>query len=129
MMKWSLCITGKCKKKKKVSNLKDITSGRVDLNECIFSFNWCNLHYDSDSKFGPIYHYIYIFWWIKAKNITILIMHCASFQMLKHFRFYFSFFISHFQWDCHFPINTRVHFRASICFRYTTHQRALSADQ
>lgn len=35
----------------------------------------------------------YIFWWIKAKNITILIMHCASFQMLKHFRLGVSFFI------------------------------------
>lgn len=117
-MKWSLCalcarfhshnwITLQYETKEGVEVKKEISLGSGRLNAFSVSTNECNLHYESDSKIQPS---IITFWWIKAKNITILIIiYCIS-KYLSIFGF-FGFF------GCHFPINSRVFFRASICFR------------
>lgn len=119
-MKWSLCHCAHDStratlnhfeyRKKEGVEVKKISPRSGRSNKCIFSFNECNLHYESDSENLAPSIILYTFWWIKAKNITILIIiYCIS-KYLSIFGF-FGFF------GCHFPINSRVFFRASICFR------------
>lgn len=48
------------RRRKRRCRTSEISLGPGRSNECIFSFNWCNLHCESDAKFSPIYHYIYI---------------------------------------------------------------------
>lgn len=98
-MKWSLCalcarfhshnwITLQYETKEGVEVKKEISLGSGRLNAFSVSTNECNLHYESDSKIQPS---IITFWWIKAKNITILIIiYCIS-KYLSIFGF-FGFF-------------------------------------